>query len=520
MQQRASSLFLSRATIGGVLALLEAVVAGDATARAVLSKTLLRAKPEHVKPALEAVLKEAKQDRLRTAWEISMEFPEEISEAYVGRAFKEGPPKARHDALRRMMAKRTTDDLRVTLIEALDDREPRVRKLAVDALAKLQGNDIFEAMLDRIVADDNVEVRKVAGGYLQRFIATAPRDLRPAILGRLLLTGDAGLKAQLVTELFASGDHGELLLEILTFAKTVLGAQHATILDSMKPLGEGLVEHAIRLLDHEDPDLRIQAVLLLERFASPKTNAAVLRLLGDSDWWVRIMACDTLGRLKDPRTLPHLERMLTDQDCKWAAIDSIGSIGADDAIGILVRLLNDSQTEVRLVAMNALGKIPDRRVDPYIEQLSKTDPLLDLRVRAIELLRERRGVTGGEEAAILSSQLTRPMERLLAFARESHASDLHVSPGEPPFLRVNGVLQRVEMKPLTAGQVESLVNEILDPVRRPILDTKGAVDFCYAIPGVGRYRVNVFRQVRGTGPPYASSRTSRRRSPRSACPST
>ena len=180
----------------------------------------------------------------------------------------------------------------------------------------------------------------------------------------------------------------------------MLGAQHATILDSMKPLGEGLVEHAIRLLDHEDPDLRIQAVLLLERFASPKTNAAVLRLLGDSDWWVRIMACDTLGRLKDPRTLPHLERMLTDQDCKWAAIDSIGSIGADDAIGILVRLLNDSQTEVRLVAMNALGKIPDPRVDPYIEQLSKTDPSLDLRVRAIELLRERRGVTGGEEAAI------------------------------------------------------------------------------------------------------------------------
>jgi twitching motility protein PilT len=90
------------------------------------------------------------------------------------------------------------------------------------------------------------------------------------------------------------------------------------------------------------------------------------------------------------------------------------------------------------------------------------------------------------------------MERLFAFAREAQASDLHVTPDEPPFLRINGIIQRVEMKALSAGQVESLIDEILDPVRRPILDTKGAVDFCYAIPGVGRYRVNVFRQIRGT----------------------
>jgi twitching motility protein PilT len=119
-------------------------------------------------------------------------------------------------------------------------------------------------------------------------------------------------------------------------------------------------------------------------------------------------------------------------------------------------------------------------------------------VRAVELVRQRRGVTGGADAAVSSAQLTRPMERLFAFARESLASDLHVTPDEPPFLRINGVIQRVEMKALSAGQVESLIDEILDPVRRPILDRKGAVDFCYSIPGVGRYRVNVFRQIRGT----------------------
>jgi twitching motility protein PilT len=496
IQQRASSLFLSKSSTAAVMALLEAALA--APDRALLTKTLLRAKSEHVKPVLDMILKDAKQERLRTVWEISMEFPPEISEAYVDRAFKEGPPKARFDALKRIMAKRSGDELRPTLILALDDRDHRVRRLSVDALVKLEGNDIFEAMLDRIAGDDNAEIRQIAGGYLQKFIATAPPDLRPAILGRLLLAGDPALQSQLVKALFATGNHGELLLEILTFAKTVLGQQHSMILDSMKPLGEGLLDHGIKLLDHEDPDLRIQAVLLLERFSSPKTTNAVLKLLSDPDWWVRIMACDALSRLKDPRTLPYLERLLTDPDCKWAAIDAMGAIGGDHALGALVKLLSDPQNEVRLVAMNSMGKVADPRVDPYIEQLSKADPSLDIRVRAVELLRERRGTVGGADAAISSAQLTRPMERLFAFAREAQASDLHVTPDEPPFLRINGIIQRVEMKPLSAGQVESLIDEILDPVRRPILDARGAVDFCYSIPGVGRYRVNVFRQIRGT----------------------
>jgi len=498
IQQRGSSLFLSRVTPASVSALLDAALGAESALRPVLCKTLFRVKAEHAKPALDLVLKEAKQDRLRAVWELAMEFPQDISDPYVDRAFKEGPPKARLDALKRIVAKKPPETARETLIAALDDSDARVRRVGVDALVKLTGNDIFEAMLDRVAGDENEEIRQIAGGYLQKFIATAPAELRPAIIGRLLLAGDAKLQAQLLKALFSSGNPGDLLLEILTFAKTVLGAQHAAILDSMKSLGDGLLDHALRILDHSDPDLRIQAVLLLERFASPKTTAAVIKLLSDADWWVRIMACDTLGRLKDPRTLPHLDKLLDDPDCKWAAIDALGLIGGDAGLTALVRLLGNAQVEVRLAAMNAMGKVEDKRVDPYIEQLSKTDASIDLRVRAIELIRSRRGGVGGLETAVTSAQLTQPMERLFAFARESQASDLHVTPDEPPFLRINGVIQRVDMKALSRGQVDALVDEILDPVRRPILDKHGAVDFCYSIPGVGRYRVNVFRQIRGT----------------------
>jgi twitching motility protein PilT len=499
IQQRLSTLFLSRVTPTSGSALIEAFLGAEAAARPVLIKTLSRVKGEILSPLLDLVLKEAKQERLRAAWDLALELPPDISTAYVDRAFKEGPTKARFDALRLMLARKPAPELRATLKTALDDGEMRVRRMALDAMVKLEGNDVFEAMLDRVSGDSDPEIRQIAGGYLQKFIATAPAELRPAIIGRLLLAGDAALQAQLINALFGTGDQAQLLLEILTFAKTVLGARHTAILDSMKSLGDGLLDHAIRLLDHSDPDLRIQAVLLLERFASPKTASAVVKLLGDTDWWVRIMACDTLGRLKDPRTLPYLDKLLVDPDCKWAAIDAIGLIGGDVGLTLLVKLLSDAQVEVRLAAMSSLGKVEDKRVDPYIEQLSKADPSVDLRVRAVELLRMRRGTVGAGKTAVTSAELTHPMERLFAFARESGASDLHVTPDEPPFLRINGIIQRVDMKALSAGQVDALVDEILDPVRRPLLDKHGAVDFCYTIPGAGRYRVNVFRQIRGTG---------------------
>ncbi len=267
----------------------------------------------------------------------------------------------------------------------------------------------------------------------------------------------------------------------------------------MKPLGDGLLDHAIRLLDHEDPDLRIQAVLLLERFASPKTAAAVLKLLGDPDWWVRIMACDALGRLKDPRTLPYLERLLDDPDCKWAAIDSIGAIGGDAALGALVKLLGDPQNEVRLVAMNALGKVPDKRVDPYIEQLSKTDPSLDLRVRAVELLRERRGTLRGCGGRRLqraahppdgASLRVRPRVERLGPPRHPRRAAV------PPHQRRHRA--RRDEAPLARARSSRSSTRSSTRCAGRSSTREGAVDFCYAIPGVGRYRVNVFRQIRGT----------------------
>jgi len=78
-----------------------------------------------------------------------------------------------------------------------------------------------------------------------------------------------------------------------------------------------------------------------------------------------------------------------------------------------------------------------------------------------------------------------------------NASDLHLKVGSPPILRVKGTPQRLKGDPLTSGSLEAAVREVLGPREQRCLEDRNSVDFAYSMPGVGRFRVNVFRQ-RGT----------------------
>ncbi|RYG65007.1 hypothetical protein EON77_19045, partial [bacterium] len=310
------------------------------------------------------------------------------------RAIETGPPPARLAGLTGLLKKGDLEAIRPHLLALASDRDARVRAMAVESLLKLTGNDVFEAMLDRLAGDDKPEIRNVAGKFLQKFIVSAPADMRPQILGRLLLAGDPELQGTLLKALFGTGSTEALLLEILTFCKTILGVQHQTVMTALKGIGDALVDASLPLLANHDADIRVQALLLLERFAQPRTVPAITKLLADPDFWVRIMACEALGRLKDARVMPNLERVLSDADAKWAAIDAMGAIGGDAAFTNLSGLLKDAQPEVRLAAVNAMARLKEPRVLPHVEEVTKNDPSLDVRIRAIELLRELKG--GGD----------------------------------------------------------------------------------------------------------------------------
>ena len=91
------------------------------------------------------------------------------------------------------------------------------------------------------------------------------------------------------------------------------------------------------------------------------------------------------------------------------------------------------------------------------------------------------------------------MQDLLREAADKGASDLHLSAGEPPLLRVHGDLVRIEHPALTAEQVTELVNSIMSDAQRATFQAEHEVDFACELEGKGRFRVNCFVHSRGPG---------------------
>lgn len=82
-------------------------------------------------------------------------------------------------------------------------------------------------------------------------------------------------------------------------------------------------------------------------------------------------------------------------------------------------------------------------------------------------------------------------------AAELGASDLHVHSGAPLRLRLHGELQMHGDAPLEAAACEAMLSDVLDAAQWETLSRTGQVDFAYELPGVGRFRSNVYRQQRG-----------------------
>ncbi len=86
------------------------------------------------------------------------------------------------------------------------------------------------------------------------------------------------------------------------------------------------------------------------------------------------------------------------------------------------------------------------------------------------------------------------IEELLTIAAENNASDVHITVGVPPKMRVNGALLDMDFPKLMPQDAEPIIMSILDKRHKEIFDEKGEVDFSISIPMVGRYRVNIFKQ--------------------------
>ena len=88
---------------------------------------------------------------------------------------------------------------------------------------------------------------------------------------------------------------------------------------------------------------------------------------------------------------------------------------------------------------------------------------------------------------------------LLAFGVKNGASDLHLSAGLPPMIRVDGDVRRINLPAMDHKQVHGLIYDIMNDKQRKDYEEFLETDFSFEVPGVARFRVNAFNQNRGAG---------------------
>jgi twitching motility protein PilT len=91
------------------------------------------------------------------------------------------------------------------------------------------------------------------------------------------------------------------------------------------------------------------------------------------------------------------------------------------------------------------------------------------------------------------------LQKLLAYAVRHGASDIHLTVGSPPALRIDGEIKFLDAEPLTPRDTLGFLDEIMDEQQKERFLRTGDADLAYGISGLGRFRVNVLRQRGSVG---------------------
>jgi twitching motility protein PilT len=457
-----------------------------------------------IKEEIDQLLRSREPANRRLGWDTAIQLTGGLRQLYLQKAVLVAPPAMRIKALDLMLEERDGAEIQPLLLKLADAEDRRLANRALQALAGLRGDDVLELMLSRFATSD-AQSRAVASEYLKREAVAAPELVRQTML-QGLTNRDRLVRKAAAEILFASGPAEVIVREALQYCSGLLGWLRSRVLGGLAEGGRPVMDATLELLRHPDESTRFYALTLADSFAEPELVEPFCRLLHDPDWWIRITVCDSLARLGNDRAVPKLIEVLGDDEVRWAAIDALGRLGSGAAIQPLIDLLKDPREEVRLEVLQGLSRLQDERLIPVLQHARGTDEALAVRRRANEIIEQLvvdLGLEGVEAGSYLVEQtFDLPLQKLLYEARHKGASDVHITAGEPPQLRLDGRLVPAADAVLTPSQAKEQILSLLAPAQQEELTKRGELDFKYELPGVGRYRGSAFLSQRGWNASY------------------
>ena len=428
--------------------------------------------------------------------------PSERALPWIAKALNPGNPRAvRKKAFGIIEA---TDSARVASIalQALDDEDEDIRFRAIQVLSKYPAETQVAPLLKHC-RNDSHRVQDAAIAALGPLLASS-QGWNDEVLP---LLSDANPKVrELASRIIATQQPGRIADAFLRTFQNTYGPAKDRAVEALRELGPAFIRAFLDRDHTADPGASALAASIAVTIRSPEAVPHCIGFLSSEDWWLRDRAAMSLAEIRDETALPHLLKMLQDPESNLSAAAALGTWGTPKALPGLLEAYKrpDSLKDFRLEILEAFARIEDPRVMPLLQKIVQVDPEPLVKEKAARILAQRSGLSPGQAAGTrafapvdFAANPKPTMSDLLRHARAMGASDLHLSTGTVPQLRLNGHLGPLPLPAPTSEQVEGWLSPLLTDGRRERLEERRQLDFCHKDPELGRFRTNLFYQRKG-----------------------
>ncbi|MFN2386623.1 MAG: PilT/PilU family type 4a pilus ATPase [Thermoanaerobaculia bacterium] len=430
------------------------------------------------------------------------QHPSERALAWVAPALASGSPAVRRKAFAIVEATPSPKSATVAL-RALEGGDEELRFRAIGLLVRFPDEAHIPALLAHC-QNDSPRVQDAAIAALTPLLANADARWNSQILP-LLTDGNPKVR-QLAGRILGTQEAAKVADSFLNAFRNVFGPTRDRAVEGLRALGPQFIRAFLERASDPEPGIAALAASIAVTLRSPEVVPHCIAFLEGKDWWLRDRAAQALAEIRDARALPALLKMLSDPESDISAAAALGVWGDPRALGGLLEAYKKGTKDLRLEILDAFARIPDPRVPGLLESIVKADPDPLVKDKAARLIATKKGESFADVVAA-SSKIFEPvdfaavpaptLQQLFQNARAVGASDLHLSAGTIPHIRVYGRLAPLPLPATSPAQIEAWIHPILSPERQAVLDAQRQLDFCHKDAEFGRFRSNVFFQRKG-----------------------
>jgi len=382
-----------------VTAIFQSLDSKTSRVQSMMFHAMVRARPQLVLPHLQKMVSSSSKATAMRAMEALSSLP--ASE--VGREFISFLSHEKKEIRYLSLVKVQESDalmadlaIRRRVAEMSEDEDERIRTRVLDILARTAPQEAARVALT-LLKDPAAAVQQQAVRVLSTALEAlgSSAEAEDELLG-LLTDGSEAVRNGVLEIIMKRPDKERILRKLLLFCKDLMGWMRDRTLVSLRGFAPLITNAVIELMGDSDEDVRSMALMLGSTLQSKEAVPHIVRLLDDEDWWLSMIAAETLGKIGDPRAVEHLIRHLGNADAAMACIEALARIGDKRATAEVARCLSMPQAEIRLEALNALARLRDRRVVPALEECAVHDPSPAVKHRARESIEKLEGRWKGD----------------------------------------------------------------------------------------------------------------------------